>query len=61
MSEREYRVFLLIAAVKPKIYILYRSLIGILMVSTYRTGIFQKMNFTDQAEKVRSAFETWLI
>jgi len=61
LSEREYRVFLLIAAGKPITYIASELQIGATTVSTYRTRILQKMNFKNNAELVKYALENGLI
>jgi two-component system, NarL family, invasion response regulator UvrY len=61
MSEREYRVFLLIAAGKSITDIAGELLIGTTTVSTYRTRILQKMSFSNNAELIKYALEAGLI
>lgn len=61
LSEREYRVFLLITAGKSISYIARELLIGTTTVSTYRSRILQKMNCKNNAELVKYALESGLI
>jgi DNA-binding NarL/FixJ family response regulator len=61
LSEREYRVFLLIAAGKSNAAISEELLIGATTVSTYRSRILTKMNKKNNAELIQYAIENGLI
>lgn len=61
LSEREYRVFLLIAAGKSNTNISEELLIGATTVSTYRSRILTKMNKKNNAELIQYALENGLI
>jgi two-component system, NarL family, invasion response regulator UvrY len=61
LSEREYRVFKLIAAGKSNTAISEELLIGSTTVSTYRSRILTKMNKKNNAELIQYAIENGLI
>lgn len=61
LSEREYKVFRLIAAGKSNAAIAEELLIGSTTVSTYRSRILIKMNKKNNAELMQYAVENGLI
>jgi len=61
LSEREYKVFRLIAEGKSNAAIAEELLIGCTTVSTYRSRILNKMNKKNNAELIQYAIENGLI
>ncbi len=61
LSEREYKVFRLIASGKSNADIAGELLIGATTVSTYRSRILTKMNRKSNAELIQYAMENGLI